>query len=270
VTPRSPLWAARVGLVLAVGVVLAGCAGSGASAPSGPGGPGITVAAASDLRFAFEELAGDFTETTGIPVTFSFGSSGLLREQVINGAPFDVFASANVAFVDDVIAAGRGDPETKADYAEGRIVLWAGGGAPPRGVADLADHRYRRIAIANPQHAPYGLAAVEALESTGVLEAVEARLVYGENISDTMRIVSSGNADVGIIALSLAIVDGSDHVLVPEELHRPLRQALVVTAAEDRRGTAEAFVDHLASDAGRALMARYGFVPSGEVPLSDG
>jgi molybdate transport system substrate-binding protein len=254
-------------MCVALLVVLAGCAGRGAS---GSGGAGITVAAASDLRFAFEEVADGFTDATGIPVTFSFGSSGLLREQVINGAPFDVFASANVAFVDDVITAGRGAPETKADYAEGRIVLWAGGGAPPRAVAELRDSRYRRIAIANPQHAPYGLAAVEALESAGVLEAVEPRLVYGENVSDTMRIVSSGNADVGIVALSLAIVDGSDHVLVPEDLHRPLRQALVVTAPQDRRDAAEAFVDHLGSDAGRALMARYGFVPPGEVPSGDG
>jgi molybdate transport system substrate-binding protein len=264
-----PSTRARAGaLLLAVVVALTGCGGSGASSPSGPG---ITVAAASDLRFAFEEVAATFTDATGIPVTFSFGSSGLLREQVINGAPFDVYASANVAFVDDVIAAGRGDPATKADYAYGRIVLWAGGEEPPRDLAELAAPRYRRVAVANPQHAPYGLAAMQALGSAGVLDAVEPRLVFGENISDTMRIVSSGNADVGIIALSLVIVDGSDHVLVPEDLHDPLRQALVVTASDaERREAAEEFVAHVASDAGRDLMARYGFVLPGGDPLGDG
>jgi molybdate transport system substrate-binding protein len=262
-TARPALRTRRVGLLVTAAIVLAGCAGSGASS-QGPGDPRITVAAASDLRFAFEELADPFTEATGIPVTFSFGSSGLLREQVINGAPFDVFASANVDFVDDVIAAGRADPGTKADYAYGRIALWAGGGEPPADVAELAAPRYRRVAVANPQHAPYGAAAVQALEAAGVLDAVEPRLVYGENISDTMRIVSSGNADVGIVALSLVVVDGSDHVLIPEDLHQPLRQALVVTAPEERREAAEAFAAHLASDAGRALMARHGFVLPGE------
>lgn len=227
----------------------------------------ITVAAASDLRPAFEELGAAFEEATGTKVTFSFGSSGQLREQIVNGAPFDLFASANVAFVDAVIEAGRGDPATKADYAYGRIVLWTPPGVEtPTTIEELTDTRFRRIAIANPEHAPYGLAAKEALESAGIYEQIEPRLVYGENISDTFRIAQSGNADVGIIALSLAIADGSHYELIPEELHAPLQQALVVTSTGPRGAAAAAFASFIGSPEGREVMIRYGFVLPGEVP----
>ncbi len=225
----------------------------------------ITVAAASDLRFAFDELGDAFTAETGIEVTFAYGSSGQLREQIINGAPFDLFASANVDFVDDVIEAGRGIEETKADYAVGRIVLWSPpGGLFPQSVADLADSQYRTIAIANPRHAPYGLAAEQALISAGVIEEVRSRLIFGENISDAMRIVESGNADVGIVALSLAIVGDAPYVIVDEDLHEPLRQALVVTSTGERGADAEGFATFLASPEGREVMVRYGFVLPGE------
>jgi molybdate transport system substrate-binding protein len=247
------------GVVAAI-LVVAGCGSSSASDPGS-----ITVAAASDLRFAFEELGARFTDDTGIEVTFSFGSSGQLREQIINGAPFDVFASANVAFVDAVIDAGRGRGDTKADYAVGRLVLVAPAGSdPPDSVAELSAPSYRRVAIANPEHAPYGLAAKEALESAGVLDDVRDRLVYGENISDTHRIVQSGNADVGLVALSLVIADGTPHVLIPDDLHEPLLQALVVTAGADRAEAATRFADHVRGAAGREIMVRYGFVLPGE------
>lgn len=230
----------------------------------------ITVAAASDLRPAFEALGAEFTEATGTEIVFSFGSSGLLREQIVNGAPFDVFASANVAFVDDVVAAGRGDPDTLADYALGRIVLWAADGIPlPERIEDLADTTYRRIAIANPTHAPYGLAAEQALERAGVLDAVDDRLVYGENISDTHRLAISGNVDVAIVALSLAIANGAPYTLVPEDLHEPLRQALVVTATGSSAPAAREFATFLGSPAGRAVMNRFGFTLPGE-RTSDG
>jgi molybdate transport system substrate-binding protein len=225
----------------------------------------ITVAAASDLRPAFEELGEAFGRGTGTRVTFVFGSSGQLREQILNGAPFDLFASANVEFVDEVVEAGRADASTKADYAYGRIVLWARDPAYlPDSVADLADARYRRIAIANPQHAPYGLAAEQALEAAGVHDEVEGRLVYGENIADTFQIAQSGNADVGIVALSLAIARGGEHVLVPDDLHAPLRQALVVTGTGARAEVARRFADFVSSPQGREVMVRYGFVLPGE------
>jgi molybdate transport system substrate-binding protein len=230
----------------------------------------ITVAAASDLRPAFEELGAAFEAATGTSVTFSFGSSGQLREQIINGAPFDLFASANVDFVDDVIEAGRGVAATKADYAYGRIVLWTPAGVDlPESIEELTDARFRRIAIANPVHAPYGLAAKEALESAGIHDRLEDRLVYGENISDTFRIAQSGNADVGIVALSLVIADGSEYTLVPAALHEPLRQALVVTSIGARGDAAAAFAAFLGSPESREVMVRYGFVLPGEQPLAD-
>lgn len=249
-------------LVASALLVLGAC-----GSDDGGDGGAITVAAASDLRFAFEELGQRFTDETGTEVTFSFGSSGQLREQVVNGAPFDVFASADAAYVDAVIDAGRGRAETRADYALGRIVLWAPPGVPlPDDIAGLADPRYRRIAVANPDHAPYGRAALEALEATGIADEVEDRLVYGENISDTLRIAQSGNADIGIVALSLVITDGTDHVLVPEALHEPLRQALVVTADGDAVGPASAFATFVSSPEGRAVMGRYGFGLPGDEP----
>lgn len=239
---------------------------AGASSTLGSSGSAeITVAAASDLRPAFEELGAAFEEETGTSVTFSFGSSGQLREQIINGAPFDLFASANVDFVDEVIDAGRGVEDTKADYAFGRIVLWTPSGVDlPASIDELADPTFRRIAIANPEHAPYGLAAKEALEAAGIYADIEDRLVYGENISDTFRIVQSANADVGIVALSLAIADGSDYTLIPAELHEPLQQALVVTSTGSNGASAAAFAAFIGSPEGREVMVRYGFVLPGD------
>jgi molybdate transport system substrate-binding protein len=260
-----PRWSTlgRVTAVVALGVsVMAGCSTSG-SEVEGPGdiAGAITVAAASDLRPAFEELGAAFTAQTGIEITFSFGSSGLLREQIINGAPFDLFASANVAFINDVVAAGRGDADTISLYGRGRIVLWAPPGAVlPDRIEDLVDPRFRRIVIANPQHAPYGVAAAQALEAAGVAQKVQGRLVFGENISDAMRIVESGNAEVGIIALSLAIASGSEYRLLPDTLHDALDQALVVTSTGTRGAAARAFSEFIGSLSGRAVMNRYGFV----------
>lgn len=222
----------------------------------------ILVAAASDLRPPFEELGSLFTEETGTEVTFSFGSSGQLREQILNGAPFHLFASANVDYVDAVIAAGRGRPDSKAYYATGRLALIARPGLEaPETVQDVSGVEDRRLSIANPEHAPYGLAARQALQAAGVYDEVEHRLVYGENVSDALRIVSTGAADVGIVALSLAIAEGIDHHVVPAELHGALRQALVVTRTGPGPGrrAAQAFAELLSSPAGHDVMTRYGF-----------
>jgi molybdate transport system substrate-binding protein len=252
-------------LACATALLLSACGATADSTP--PTVDEITVAAASDLRPAFEELGEAFEAETGTSVTFSFGSSGQLREQIVNGAPFDLFASANVEFVDEVIERGRGVAATKADYALGRIVLWAPEGVTlPRSIEDLTHEQYRRVAIANPEHAPYGLAAQQALESAEVYEQIQSRLVYGENISDTFRIAQSGNADVGIVALSLAIADGSDYTIIPADLHEPLEQALVVTSTGARGDTATAFAHMVGSPEGREVMARYGFVLPGETP----
>lgn len=246
----------RIALAVAALAVLAGACGGEDAAASGS----IRVAAASDLRIAFEELGEAFTAETGVEVVFSFGSSGQLREQIVNGAPFDLFASADVAYVDDVVDAGRGDAGTVADYALGRLALVAASGHPlPAAVEDLADPEHRRVAIANPEHAPYGVAAEDALASAGVLDAVRDRLVLGENISDTLRIVESGNADVGIVALSLVAASDTPHTPVLAEQHAPLRQALVVLGEGERADDARAFAELVTGPEGRSVLVAHGF-----------
>ncbi len=255
--------------LIAAAFIAAGCGDNSDGTPDPATNPDvateISVAAASDLRPAFSELGKLFTNATGTSVTFSFGSSGQLREQIMNGAPFDLFASANSAYVDEVIAGGRGRSETKANYALGRIVLWSADDTKlPSNIQDLAAAPYRRIAIANPQHAPYGLAAKQALMKAGIYEQIDSRIVYGENISGTFQIAKSGNADAGIIALSLAIADGSAYTLIPSELHEPLQQTLVVTSGDARGNAAAAFATFINSEIGRKVMIRYGFILPGE------
>jgi molybdate transport system substrate-binding protein len=265
---RSGASMLMVGLMV-LAVSACGVGDRGAAAEPATGVAQITVAAASDLRPAFEEMGAAFEAETGVAVTFSFGSSGQLREQIINGAPFDLFASANVEFVDAVIEAGRGVASTKADYAYGRIVLWTADGASLASIDELADPRSGRIAIANPEHAPYGLAARQALETAGIYDEVVDRLIYGQNISDTFRITQSGNAAVGIVALSLVIADGSDYTLLPADLHEPLQQALVVTSTGARGDAAAEFAAFIGSPVGREVMIRHGFVLPGEQTTQD-
>ncbi len=228
----------------------------------------LLVAGASDLRPAFEELGRAFTAKTGTKVTFSFGSSGQLSQQVINGAPFDVFASADIGYVDDVVKAGVGDRSTKATYAFGRLALWVPARTQKRifNVLDLADRSFRRIAIANPDHAPYGVAAVQALESSNIYELVSERLVYGENVSDAYRLATSGNTDAALVSLSLVIANnnGGRYVVVPADAHKPLEQTLAVTTKGDRAFSAKAFVALVSSTAGRDVMRKYGFLLPGD------
>lgn len=229
------------------------------------GDQSLLVAGASDLRPAFEEIAARFKARTGHEIVFDFGSSGQLAQRIIEGAPVDVYASASVSYVRDVLASGRGDPATTATYAFGRIVIWSrtdrwNGWET---LDDLtADPDLRYLAIANPDHAPYGLAARQALESVGLWEQLEPKLVYGENISDTNRLADTGDADAALVALSLAIAAGDrgEWVLIDEALHEPLEQALVViTEDSERRPAAAAFAEFV-NGPGREVMTRYGFV----------
>jgi molybdate transport system substrate-binding protein len=225
------------------------------------------VAAASDLTGAFEELGRQFQEDTGLVVTFSFGSSGLLAEQIRQGAPFDVFASADLGFVEEVVAAGRCDRATLTPYAQGRIVIWSRRGMvtpPPSSLQELADPRFQRIAIANPEHAPYGRAAQGALGSAGIWSAVAPRMVFGENIRQALQFAQTGNAEAAIVALALVILDEDNPwVLVDDELHEPIDQTLVVCTGGAQRGGGDAFARFVNSDAARAVMRRYGFTPPG-------
>lgn len=268
--------ARRIGALLAL---LAAACGGGSGALTA--GDPLLVAGASDLVPAFTVLGETFEDATGAPVTFNFSSSGLLAQQLVEGAPMDAFASADSSFVERVLDAGVGDPATRATYAVGRITIWSteqawGGWDDLRAL--VADEDVSTIAIANPEHAPYGRAARQALEAAGVWEAVEPRLVYGENVSDAQRLVASGNADAGVVALSLALAAGErgegSWVLVEQELHAPLRQEIVVTAPDPGRAAlARRFVEHVNSEQGRAVMRRFGFLLPGEDPppgLGDG
>ncbi len=225
----------------------------------------VRVAAASDLARAFEEVGKAFEAKSGKKVTLTFGSTGLLAKQIAEGAPFDLFAAANVSFVDDAVKAGKCNGDTKSLYARGRIALWTRAGAPAvSALADLADPRFVKIALANPEHAPYGRAAREALQKAGLWDALKPRLVFGENVQQALQFAQSGNADAAIVALSLATVAGGAYALVPETEHAPLDQALVVCGAGARAAVAKDFAAFVSSPDGRAIMNRYGFVLPGE------
>jgi molybdate transport system substrate-binding protein len=213
----------------------------------------ITVSGAADLIPAFEEIGERFTAETGIGVDFNFGSTGQLAQQIEAGAPVDVFAAANIDFVDQLEEEGLIIPDTKALYARGRIVLWV-----------LLDPAVERIAIANPDHAPYGMAAKEAMQSAGVWDQVQDKLILGENVRDALRYAETGNVDVAIVALSLAIQGDGTWGPIPEELHAPIDQALAVIASTKHEAEARAFAEYVNSEAGREIMRRYGFVLPGE------
>jgi molybdate transport system substrate-binding protein len=231
-------------------------------------GEPLRVAAASDLALAFKEVGDAFEKQTGKHVDFTFGSTGLLAKQISEGAPFDVFAAANMSFVDDVVKAGACAGETKALYARGHLVLWSKGPqALPKDISQLKDPRYAKIAIANPEHAPYGKAARDAMMASGVWTSVEPRTVYGENVQQTLMFARSGNADVAIVGLSLAITSPGNFVAIDPALHAPLDQALVACKGGSKGAKtheAKAFIDFVGSEPGRAIMRRFGFLLPGE------
>ncbi len=243
--------------------MLAGCHDAATSSANKP----IRVAAAADLAFAFKEIGQAFETKTGHKVDFTFGSTGNLAKQISEGAPYDVFAAANVSFVDTVVAAEACDPATKAMYGRGRIVVWSptGGVKPATKLADLADDRFVKIAIANPEHAPYGKAAKQALESTKVWDGVKSKIVFGENVQQTLQFAQTGNTEVAIAALSLAMVTkGGEYFVIDEALHAPIDQALVVCKRGTNTDVGKQFATFVSSPPGREIMKRYGFLLPGD------
>ena len=224
----------------------------------------VRVAAAADLSKAFGEISEAYEQKTGKKVKATLGSTGLLSKQIVEGAPFDVFFAANVSFVDKVLSQGACEAETKALYARGRIVLWSKGIDKPKTLADLKDGRFRKIAIANPEHAPYGKAAEEALRGSGLWEEIKPKLAFGENVQQTLQFAQTGNADAAIVALSLAITSDGDYTLLDESLHQPLDQALVVCGKGARGDAGRDFAQFVSGPEGRAIMKKYGFLLPGE------
>jgi len=226
----------------------------------------LRVAAAADLQFALDELAAQYQKQTGRKIDVSYGSSGNFFAQIQNGAPFDVLLSADIEYPRKLEAAGLAEPGTLYKYAVGRIVIWM----PADAHVDLAKLGWKallepgvgKIAIANPEHAPYGRAAVAALRNAGIYDQVRPKLVYGENIAQAAQFVSSRNAQAGILALSLAIsppMRGGKRWEIPTNLHAPIEQgAVILKSAKNKEGARE-FLTFLKSGTGRKILDSYGF-----------
>lgn len=226
----------------------------------------ITVAAASDLQFVMTDLAGRFQRETGKTVKLAFGSSGNFFQQIQNGAPFDVFFSANLDYAKKLESAGLTEPGSLVQYATGKLVIWVPADSKldiSVGLAALANPAVKKIAIANPLHAPYGQAAVAALKKEGVYEKVAGRFVLGENISQAASFVVSGAADAGIVALALALAptmkDKGRYVEIPPGDYPAIDQACVVLKSSKEKETAKAFVNYIQTPAAAELFRKYGF-----------
>ena len=233
-------------------------------------GEKITIAAAADLKFALDEIVVLFSKAHPAgQIETIYGSSGKFQAQIRQGAPFDLYFSADIAYPRALKEEGLAASEVQP-YAVGRIVLWSlSRDASKMMLADFAGPAIRKIAIANPQHAPYGKRAEEALKAAGVWKEAEPKLVYGENVAQAAQFVQSGNAQAGIIALSLALspklAKQGGYALIPDNLHRPLEQGFIVTRRAAANPLAQAFARFMAGQEARAVMTRYGFVLPGEV-----
>lgn len=230
----------------------------------------ITVAAAADLQFAMQDVAARFQKETGRSVKLVYGSSGSFAQQIQNGAPFDMFFSANLDYPRQLEAAGLTEPGTFYGYAEGRVVMWV----PQQSALDLSlglktllSPAVKKIAIANPEHAPYGKAAVAAMQKESIYGRVKDKLVFGENISQAASFVVSGAADAGIVARSLAqspnMKDMGRYVEVPAADYPPIEQACVILRSSKNKQIAQQFLAFIKTAAIGDVLRSYGFdVPS--------
>jgi molybdate transport system substrate-binding protein len=226
----------------------------------------VKVAAAADLKFAMDELATEFEKGSGAKLDVTYGSSGNFLTQIRNGAPFDLFFSADSEYPKKLEGVGLAEPGTLREYAVGHIVIWtprdSGIDAAKAGWQSLLDQRVKKIAIANPDHAPYGRAALAALKKAGIYEQVKDKLVYGENISQAAEFVQSGNAQAGIIALSLAVspaIKNGNRWEIPADSYLAIKQAAVMLKASKNKAAARRFLDFVSGPQGLEILQRYGF-----------
>ncbi len=233
----------------------------------------LVVAAAADLSTALKEVADIYEKKTGVQVKLSFGASGALTQQIQNGAPFDVFFSADMDYPRQLIASGAADGTSLHQYAVGKLVLWVPADSSldveHKGMDVLLDPSVMKIAIANPQHAPYGRAAVAALKHAGVYDRVADRLVMGEGVSQAAQFVESGNAQAGFVALAHAVAPGmrgkGKYWEVPVDAYPALAQGAVVLSHSQRQKEATRFLEYIKTTAGSELLRKYGFtVPQNE------
>jgi molybdate transport system substrate-binding protein len=221
----------------------------------------LTVSAASDLGPAFREIGSLFEAQTGIKTSFNFGSTGQLAQQIERGAPVDLFAAADVGRIDALEAKGLILPVTRKAYALGRITLWTRADSALRfeRIEDLLRPEVQRVAIANPDHAPYGVAARQAMQSAGIWERMQDRLVLAENAQQALQYAQTGNVDAAIVPLSLSDHGGARWVLVPAELHKPIIQTLAVIKRTTHEREARKFADFVTGPQGQELLRKYGF-----------
>jgi molybdate transport system substrate-binding protein len=230
----------------------------------------ITVVAAADLQFAMQEVASRFQKETGKTLKLIYGSSGNFFQQIQNGAPFDMFFSANLDFPKKLEASGLADPGSYYQYARGKIVIWVPNESKldlSSGLKVLLDSSVKKIAVANPQHAPYGQAAVAAMQHEKIYEKVKEKFVLGENISQTASFVASGAADVGIVALSLALSSNMKgrgrYIEVPSDEYPPIEQACVILAASKNKEAARQFLSFFRNPGIADVLKTYGFEVQG-------
>jgi molybdate transport system substrate-binding protein len=227
----------------------------------------LTVAAAADLSAAMKEIGNNYERNAGVRLKLSFGSSGMLTQEIQNGAPFDVFLSADMDYPRQLVATGAADPNSLLQYAVGKLVLWVPSDSrldlQHQGMNVLLDPAVKKIAIANPQHAPYGRAAVAALKHAGLYDRVSDRLVMGESVAQAAQFVESGNAQAGFVALAHAVAPGMQgrgkFWQVPADAYPPLAQGAVVLTHSQRNEQAMAFLHYLQSNEAMEVLRKYGF-----------
>jgi molybdate transport system substrate-binding protein len=246
-------------------LLLAACVAPIAMPPPEP----LLVSAASNLILAFDEIGTRYEQETGRQVIFNFASSGQLAQQIAQGAPVDLYVAANVTYVEDLATKGWIVPESVQVYARGRLTIWtrADSEIAVETVDDLLKPEIERIAMANPEHAPYGIAARQALQTAGVWEAIQPQVVLGENVRQALQYAETGNVDVALVPLSLSTTSEGHWVLIPEELHAPIDQALGVVANSPRQAQARDFAAFIVGPQGSDILREYGYVPIGEVTL---
>jgi len=229
--------------------------------------PELVVAAAADLSAALKEIGDAYEKRTGVKVSLSFGASGALTQQIQNGAPFDLFFSADMDYPRQLIVAGDADAASLYQYAVGKLVLWLPADSSldveHHGMNVLLDPSVKKIALANPQHAPYGRAAVAALQHAGLYDRVTDRLVLGENVSQAAQFVESGNAQAGFVALAHAIAPGmrgkGKYWEIPADFYPPLAQGAVVLSHSQHKKEATEFVEYIKTKEAAELLRKYGF-----------
>jgi len=250
---------AKVGICLFLILLLSACRGPAGLAPRGK--PALTISAASNLIPAFEEIGERFEDETSIEVEFNFGASGQLADQIIQGAPVDVFASADAAYINELLEDGLLVKSSITEFARGRIVLWAAEGSNLEldELQDLSQLSVETLVLANPAYAPFGKAAREALESAEMWDVLADKVVYGSYVSQALHMAEAGSADAAIVALSLVLGSDGDWILIPETQHEPIRQVMAIVRGTDHIEEASAFIEYVQGEVGQEILRRFGF-----------